>query len=50
MKENTKWLTINRKHRTYWVSEEEDKYIRQYLEEQRGKEKRPTTKKENPAS
>lgn len=35
MKLKDKWLSINRKHRTYWVTEEEDAYIRKYLEENR---------------
>ena len=35
MKPKNKWLAINRKHRTYWVSEEEDAFIRNYLEENR---------------
>jgi hypothetical protein len=30
-----KWLSVNRQHRTYWVSEEEDRFIRNYLEENR---------------
>lgn len=35
MKENRKWLSVDRKHRTYWVSEEEDRFIREYLERNR---------------
>ena len=37
LKPKEQWLSVNRKHRTYWVSEEEDAFIRKYLEENRKK-------------